>query len=518
MLQLQKVNYATSTRQLVRDVSFTLGKGEKVGLVGVNGAGKSTLLRIVMGEVAPESGAVIRPARVGYVPQSIELDATHQDRTVYEYVAEGRGLVTLQRRLDELSSQPSSTAESLKEYERLMTAFEAAGGWQAESSIAVTLAKLGMSFVELNSPVNVLSGGQRARLALARALFSEPELLVLDEPTNHLDVGSKEWLMSYLGACKSTVLMVSHDLQLLDRSISAIFHLNELDQRVHIYRGNYSQFTVLSSAATAQVQHTLKVQRQKVALLKASAASMGASEKQAARRRNIERRAKVLEEALPDAPKQSKTIKVKFPPLERSSELVVRTSKLHKSYGSKQVVPPITIALERGERIAVSGVNGAGKTTLLKMIANQVEPSGGTVEIGRAVSLGYYSQEQEHLDPNATVMEEAGTVCSSGEGYLRGMLAQFGFFGDAAFQPTRTLSGGERSRLCLCKLVLQGNNCLLLDEPTNNLDPASIRQVLQALLAYQGAMILVSHDHEFVQALAPRREIVMPQGEVRHFG
>ncbi|MEA2639714.1 MAG: hypothetical protein QOF51_1108 [Chloroflexota bacterium] len=515
MLQLKQVTYGTPTRQLFRDVSFTLGRGEKVGLVGVNGAGKTTLLRLVMGEIAPDSGVVIRPDRVGYVPQKIEFDLTQKDQTVYEYVAEGRGLITLQHRLDELSQDADT--DSLPEYGKVLHAFEAAGGWQAKAKIGASLARLGMGFVELDSSLRELSGGQRARIAIARALFAEPELLVLDEPTNHLDVGAKEWLMSYLGACKSTVFMVSHDLQLLDRSISAIFHLNELDQKVHSYRGTYSQFTVQKSAATEQLQRTLKVQRQKVADLKASASTMGASQKQATRRNNIMRRASTLEAALPDAPRESRAIKVKFPPLERGEQIVVRTQKLQKSYGKHLVVPPLTLAIERGERMAVTGVNGAGKTTLLKMIAGQLEPTGGTVETGRAVTVGYYSQEQEQLDPKATVLDEARTASTTGDGQLRGMLAQFGFFGETVFQPTRTLSGGERSRLCLCKLVLQGSNVLLLDEPTNNLDPASIRQVLQALLAYEGAMLLVSHDADFVRALTPNRMIVMPHAEVRLF-
>jgi ATP-binding cassette, subfamily F, member 3 len=517
MLQVKNVSYGTPTRQLVRNVTFTLGKGEKVGLVGVNGAGKSTLLRIVMGEVAPSSGTVMRPRRVGYVSQSVVVDASRPDETIYEFVAEGRGLVTLQRQLDEFSHAQGKQSKALPAYEKAMNAFEAAGGWESRATIAVMLAKLGLSFLDLDTELRTLSGGQRARLAIARALYAEPELLVLDEPTNHLDVSSKEWLMSYLGSCKSTVLMVSHDLQLLDRSISAIYHLNELDQKVHVYRGNYTQFTTQSSAATAQVQHTLKVQRQQIANLKASASTMGASEKQATRRKNIERRVQALEESLPDAPKTSKVIAVKFPPIQRSEEIVLRTKKLTKSYGKKQVVPPITLEMERGERIVVTGVNGAGKTTLLKMIADQVEPTGGTVELSRSVSAGYYSQEQEQLDPQAKVLEEARTVSSAPEGYLRGVLAQFGFYGDAAYQATRTLSGGERSRLCLCKLVLQGHNFLLLDEPTNNLDQASIRQVLQALLAYEGAMLLVSHDQDFLRALTPRREIIMPQGEVRLF-
>ncbi|MBM2812265.1 MAG: family ATP-binding cassette protein [Chloroflexi bacterium] len=519
MLQLKQVAYGTATRQLFRDVSFTLGRGEKVGLVGVNGAGKTTLLRLVMGEVAPDSGSVIRPDRVGYVPQKIEFDLTLRDQTVYEYVAEGRGLITLQRRLDELSRGLGQDQEAagLPDYGKVLHAFEAAGGWQAKATIGASLARLGMSFVNVDAPLSDLSGGQRARIAIARALFADPELLVLDEPTNHLDPAAKEWLMSYLGSCKSTVFMVSHDLQLLDRSISAIFHLNELDQRVHSYRGTYSQFTVLKSAATEQLQRTLKVQRQKVADLKTSAASMGASQKQASRRNNIMRRATELESALPEAPKESRAIKFKFPPLERSQQVVVQTQKLHKSYGKHQVVPPLSLTVERGERIAVTGVNGAGKTTLLKLVARQIEPTGGTVDISSAVTMGYYSQEQEQLDPQATVLEEVRFASSSGDGPLRGMLAQFGFYADSVFQPTRTLSGGERSRLCLCKLVLQANNLLLLDEPTNNLDPSATRQVLQALLAYEGAMLLVSHDAEFVRALAPNRLIVMPQAEIRLF-
>jgi ATPase subunit of ABC transporter with duplicated ATPase domains len=519
MLQVKQVSYGTATRQLFRDVSFTLSRGEKVGLVGVNGAGKTTLLRLVMGEVSPDSGSVIRPSRVGYVPQKVELDPTMNNQTVYEYVAEGRGLIALQRQLDELANTlgAAAIADAYSPYGRAMHAFETAGGWQARASIGTSLARLGMAFIDLDSPMRELSGGQRARVAIARALFAEPELLVLDEPTNHLDAGSKDWLMKYLGKCKSTVFMVSHDLQLLDRSISAILHLNELDQKLHAYRGTYTQFTAQKSAATEQLQKTLKVQRQQVADLKASAASMGASQKQASRRNNIMRRANALESALPNAPKESRTIKVKFPPAARSEQIVFQTEKLQKSYGKNLVIAPLNISLERGERLTVTGVNGAGKTTFLKLLARQIEPTGGKVDMSRSVTVGYYSQEQEQVDPKATVLDEARAATSTGDGQLRGMLAQFGFFGDVVFQKTETLSGGERSRLCLCKLVLQGVNLLLLDEPTNNLDPSSTQQVLQALLAYEGAMVLVSHDADFVRALTPKRELLLPKAEIRLF-
>jgi ATPase subunit of ABC transporter with duplicated ATPase domains len=519
MLQVKQVSYGTATRQLFRDVSFTLGRGEKVGLVGVNGAGKTTLLRLVMGEIAPDSGTVVRPERIGYVPQKIEFDPTMTDLTVYEYVAEGRGLISMQRELDELAHglDQAAAKQKLPEYGKLLHRFEALGGWNARATIGASLAKLGMSFVALDAPLKDLSGGQRARIAIARALFAEPELMVLDEPTNHLDAASKEWLMKYLGKCKSTVFMVSHDLQLLDRSISAIFHLNELDQRVHSYRGTYTNFTEQKTAATERILHTLKVQRKQVADLKASASTMGASQKQATRRNNILRRANALEAALPEAPKESKTINVKFPPIERGQQIVVRTQKLTKSYGKKLVVPPITLQIERGERIAVTGVNGAGKTTLLKLIAGQVEPTGGAVEVSSSVTLGYYSQEQEQLDPKATVFEEGRAGSSLPDGQLRGMLAQFGFYGDAVFQPTSTLSGGERSRLSLCKLVLQGSNLLLLDEPTNNLDPGSRVAVAEGLRGWPGSIVLVSHDADFVRALSPNREIVMPQAEIRLF-
>lgn len=522
MLKVEGVNYHVAGREMLRDIDFVVNAGEKVGLVGVNGSGKSTLLKIIVDEIDPDSGIISKLGRVGYFPQAVTLYGQENDKTVFEYVAEARGLNELISKLRKLEIQMEDNPENLDrvldEYGKVQSAFDAAGGWEAEADILNLLAGLGLDFIQLDRKMGTLSGGQKTRVALAKVLFSDPELMILDEPTNHLDVETKIWLMEYLARFKGAILMVSHDLEMLDNAVTKILYLNEFNHEIQAFYGNYTSFLQQKETTDRRIQQTLKAQKAEIERLRDAAfRNLSAGPKKAGVGHSILKRVERMEAQLPDEPQESRAIKVNFGITRESGDMVLSVSKLSKSYGDKEVVKPIDFTVHKGERWAVIGVNGAGKSTLLKMIVNIVPPTSGTFRLGTSVDVGYYAQEHEELDPNRTLLEEVRLVSDKPDGYLRNALAHFLFYGDKVFEPVRVLSGGERSRLALCKLVLQGHNFLIVDEPTNNLDPLSVEKLLNALVPYGGTMLIVSHDLGFLQDLRPSKAILMPETRVVPF-
>ncbi|MFN0073566.1 MAG: ABC-F family ATP-binding cassette domain-containing protein [Chloroflexota bacterium] len=520
MLQVQDVSFALPDRPLLRNIDFSINPGSKVGLIGVNGAGKSTLLKIIAGEVQASSGTITRPNSTGYVPQTIITKDSDNHQSVSQYVFSGSRLGEIKHKLDAIhDAMESSNGDYVGvEYSELIDEYTIIGGWDSEARISQILAGLGLNYVELSREMSTLSGGEKTKVSLARMLFKDPDLLLLDEPTNHLDLDAKTWLMEFLAKFGGELLIVSHDIQMLDKSIDKVLYINEFTQKVEQFSGNYSMFVAQRDAVDKRTVRTLKVERDKIGSLKKSAMSLvGGSPQRARRGKAILRRVERMEEHLPDELTESRSIKVDFPVSRRSGETVIRLDKVSKRYGDVEVVKPLSATLQRGKRLAVIGVNGAGKTTLLRMMAGLVEPTSGHVRVGTSVDLGYYAQEHELLDLESTVLAEARKSSLAKDGHLRNALGLFLFQGDRVFEQVRVLSGGERSRLALCKLVLQGHNALLLDEPTNNLDTLSSQRLVDALKDYEGSMVIVSHDLGFLRAIEPDAAVLMPEATVVPF-
>jgi ATPase subunit of ABC transporter with duplicated ATPase domains len=550
MLEAKHVTLSRGTTVLLEDASFLIGRGEKVGLVGVNGAGKTTLLRALHGVVDPDGGSITRPERIGYLGQERLADALETSRnpdipaTVRNVMLAGRDLAAIGAELRAIEAElerattpgvdvPAgqlSPDDLLARYGELEDRFRLAGGYAAEHEIIKLLRGLGLDDVELDRPVGKLSGGQKTRLALARVLFAAPDLLLLDEPTNHLDGPATRWLMGYLAHFEGAVMLVSHDLALLDRAITRILHLDAMTRTLTAYTGNYSSYLRQRTQSEQSAAAEAERMRAKIARLEEQANWMrGKTEKMARRAKVFDHLVERMREEMPDPstlPRRERALKLDLPIARQSGHLVFRVEQLSKSYNGPPVLTNLSFEIERGQRLVVIGRNGAGKTTLLRMLAGLTLPSRGQIRTGHQVDLGYYAQEHESLHPNLTLLEELRLAASEmphrsgeppGDGQLRSLLGRFLFSGEQAFQKAGSLSGGEKTRLALARLMLGGYNTLLLDEPTNNLDPISRDRVRQALESYRGTLVIVSHDTEFVAALQPDLALQLPGGVIRYF-
>lgn len=530
MLTVGNIGLTLGDRTVLDDVSFQINPGEKVGLVGVNGAGKSSLLKILAGQLLPDQGEVDVPPSVGYLPQEPRT-AFRPDQTVFECLLDARGLLALSRDLETIAhamsrAQPESPelAGALARYGQLQHEWERLGGYEAESLARRLLDGLGLARIELGQPFARLSGGQKTRLALAGLLFARPDLLILDEPTNHLDRSAAGWLMDFLVAFPGTVLVVSHDLVLLDRAINRVLRIDEKTGQLEVFRGNYSRYLAQREERRIQAEKQATVAGRKMAQLQSTADRWRSKPTKASLVRNLDRRIERIRTGVPEKQTESRGPRMKTIEPPPTGRVVLEALDLWKAYGQNIVLTGVSFAQERGQTVALLGPNGAGKTTLLRIIAGALDADDGRVIPGHNVRIGYYAQEHEALDPASTVFEEArrsAYAVSAGppmtDGQVRSFLGTFLFSGTKTQQRIGTLSGGERTRLALAKLFLEKANLLLLDEPTNNLDPASQEALLKALKAYTGSVVIVCHMADFMQRLAPDRALVLPTNDFTHF-
>ncbi len=508
-------------RLLMSDVTVRIGDGDRVGLVGRNGAGKTTLMRILAGEGAPEVGTVTRSGSVGYLPQDPRTGDL--DRTARERILEARGLGDVVRRLRRAETAMATPdaqgrADAMRRYDRAQAEFLALDGYAAESQAAAVAAGVGIGERILAQPLRTLSGGQRRRVELARILFSEAETLLLDEPTNHLDADSIVWLREFLRGHRGGVVVISHDVGLLESVVNRVFHLDANRCVLDVY--NVGWETYLRQRETDETRrHRERANAEKqAAALQSQADRMRAKATKARAAHSMQRRAERLLAGVEEERVVDRVAKLRFPEPAPCGRTPLRATELSKSYGSLEVFVDVELAIDRGARVVVLGLNGAGKTTLLRLLAGVEAPDTGEVHDGHGLRLGYYAQEHETLDPDATVLEtmvHAAPDLSATE--CRSVLGQFLFTGDDVDKPAAVLSGGEKTRLALATLVVSGANVLLLDEPTNNLDPASRTEILSALASFRGAVVLVTHDEGAVQALAPQRVLLLPDAVEDHW-
>ena len=513
MLQVRELAVEVGGRYTLADASFSLHPGDKVGLVGRNGAGKTSLLRVLAGAMPAAQGVVLRPDSVGFLPQDPPARGAGLDGTALSHVLSGRGLDVATGRLEELRAKLDAdpSARNVKAYGNAEDAFAASGGYAAESEVRRIVAGLGLPPDRLDLPISALSGGERRRAELARILFAGADLMLLDEPTNHLDVDAKAWLMSFLRTFRGALLVISHDLALLDQAITRILHLDEGE--LIEYRGTYSQYLVARKADEERRVKIASRQESEIRRLRTLADSMRhQTEKRARTAKTLDRRVDKLNANRIQVGKAGRTMRVKLPDPPHAGRVALEVVDLAKAFGDKVVFEDVSFQVGRAERLLVLGLNGAGKTTLLRSLVGDLAPDLGEVQLGHGASMGYYAQEHEGITAGRAVIEHIREASGEGEQYLRGLLGMFGLRGELAFQDAGTLSGGEKTKLALAMLVAGRHNLLLLDEPTNNLDPPSRTAIATALREWKGAMVLVSHDPEFVTELAPDRVLLMPDG------
>jgi ATPase subunit of ABC transporter with duplicated ATPase domains len=418
------------------------------------------------------------------------------------------------------SEMPGALERAIHRYAELHERFQLAGGYGLERAAESIARGLDLDEDALLQDVGSLSGGQRRRLELARLLLRGGDLLILDEPTNHLDATAKAFVMNFLRTSPSAVLVVSHDIELMSESIDRVFALEH--GRLEVYRGTYREFLAKRSEREEARRRDAANAQKEIARLRRTADKFRQGNATAARRRHaLEQRITRIadQQATRLPPVRRRPLKVRFPDPARAGDVVLEASDLRKSFGDERVLDGIDFTVSRGEVFLVVGVNGAGKTTLLRCLAGIYEPDGGSVRLGANVTLGFYAQEHEDLLPGQTVLDamRAASTAEQSTAQLRAVLGHFGLTGDVADQEATTLSGGEKTKLSLARLVSGRANVLLLDEPTNNLDPSSREAVLAALQHYKGTTVLVSHDIDFVTQLAPKHAIVLPSGRLLPF-
>lgn len=509
ILSCQNISKAFNEQPVLAGVSFHIEDYEKAAIVGINGAGKTTLLRIIVGEQAPDEGTVVlsKDKTLGYLAQNQNVDS---EKSIYdELLSVKADVIAMEETIRQMElSMKNLSGEDLEQlmesYTRLTHSFEFAGGYSYKSEVAGVLKGLGFSEQEFGKKISTLSGGQKTRVALGRLLLLKPDLIVLDEPTNHLDLNSIAWLETYLLNYKGAVLIVSHDRYFLDRIAQKII---EIDQtKATSFAGNYSDYAVKkeqlrTAALNAYLRQQQEIKHQEAVIEKLKSFNREKSIKRAESREKMLSKIEVL-----DKPTQARTdIHLSLVPRCISGNDVLHVEGLEKSFGSHMLFSGIEMDIKRGEHIAIIGDNGTGKTTILKIINGLLDADAGSITLGTNVHIGYYDQEHHVLHPDKTLFEEI----SDDYPYLnnteiRNTLAAFLFTGDDVFKNIEHLSGGERGRVSLAKLMLSESNFLILDEPTNHLDIMSKEILEDALNAYEGTLLYVSHDRYFINRTASR--------------
>ena len=505
-MQLVVENIAKSfgIHEIFNNVSFMLDQGEKVGLVGVNGGGKTTLLRCLLTPETVDSGFIkFEPGiRIGYVEQGFQGIG---EGTIWQFLVNaGKDILELRQKMAELEKQVASAKGAdldllLADYARVSNIYEHADGYNYENRIKIVLHGLGFPENEWDKPAENFSGGQKTRILLAAALVKEPDLLILDEPTNHLDIRMTEWLEGYLRNFKGGVLIVSHDRFFLNNVVGRVLEME--GGHLQNFKGNYDQYLAQKEIQMATMEAAYEAQQEYIARTEAYIRRFkaGIKSKMARGRQSQLNRLERIE-----GPERIEEFELRLPPAPESAERVLVLEELSVGYGENVLLKDINLVLRKGEKTALLGPNGAGKTTLLKTILGELSPVTGKAKIGNRVKIGYFSQSYERLDPNQTLLDNFLTEYGYTTEHTRSLLGGMLFHGDDVFKEIGTLSGGQKARLVLLKLVLDGANLLILDEPTNHLDIAAREAVEAALEAFDGTVLLVSHDRYFINEVASR--------------
>ncbi len=531
MITATGLELRAGSRILLNGVTLRIQPGDRIGLVGRNGAGKTTSLKVLAGEGEPHAGDVRRTGELGYLPQDPregDLSVTAKDR-----VLSARGLDKLMRDMEKAQASMAELVDeaardkAINRYARLEERFASLGGYAAESEAARICSNLGLADRVLAQTLGTLSGGQRRRVELARILFAAAEagaggksetILLLDEPTNHLDADSINWLRGFLKQHDGGLVVISHDVELLADVVNKVWFLDATRGELDLYNMGWQRYLDARATDEKRRRRERANAEKKASALQQQAAKLGAKATKAVAAKNMARRAEQMLSSLEDTRHADKVARIKFPEPAPCGRTPLTAEGLSKSYGSLEIFTGVDLAIDRGSKVVVLGLNGAGKTTLLRLLGGMETMDTGSVVPGHGLRLGYYAQEHETLDHDASVWENIRHLApDTGAQELRNLLGSFLFTGEQLDQPAGTLSGGEKTRLALAGLVSSAANVLLLDEPTNNLDPASRAQVLDALRSFAGAVVLVTHDPGAVEALEPERVILLPDGTEDHW-
>ena len=523
IVTLHNIHKSFGSEVVLDKLSMQLYPGEKVGMVGANGSGKSTILRLILGHTKPDIGQITvqKGLRIGYLPQEPDFD--NKKTVMQQMLSSVADLLDLQQKIhdaaeqiEELTNktddeqQQTQLQQKMKQYDRLVHEFELAGGYEYESRIHATLAGLGIERHLHDLTIESLSGGQLSRLGLAQVLMLETDLLLLDEPTNHLDLQATEWLERFLVSYSGSVVIISHDRYLLDKIVTKIIELE--DKKTHAWPGNYTNYVETKQTVTLQQQRQYTKRKE---MVERTLDFIARNKDQEGMRKTARGRKTRLNRMLkedPDflkKPQQEKTINFAFAKTERKSDIIMRCENLTMSFDELTLFSGLSFDILAGDRVGITGPNGTGKSTFLKLATGHIKPSSGTIKMGPTLRIGYLDQHGEVLDGSRTVLEEAQAAAPQlSTEQLRGRLGAFLFTGEEVFKLCSQLSGGQRNRLMLAKLVLAAPDVLVMDEPTNHLDIASKEMLEEALQQYKGTVIVVSHDRYFLDRVVDKLFVI----------
>jgi ATP-binding cassette, subfamily F, member 3 len=509
MIQLSGAGKRYGHKLLFENTDWLITPESRIGLVGANGTGKSTIMKILAGSESLDYGTISRAKGIstGYLPQD---GLTMTGRTVFgecmavfaELHAFEKEMEELTRRMSEIDHESAEYSNVADRYQKLEHEFTVRDGYTLEAQVGQVLAGLGFHRSDWTRRTEEFSGGWQMRIALAKLLLQKPNLLLLDEPTNHLDLEARNWLEEYLTTYPNAFVLISHDRYFLDITVKRIVEI--WNKQMHFYAGNYDQYLSGKAARKEQLESAYKTQRDRIEQLEVF---INRFRYTATKAKQVQSRIKELEKMERiEIPEEEKTVHFSFPQPKPSGRIVAEVTNVAKSYGDHRVLENVNFMIERGERIALVGVNGAGKSTLIKLLSQQERPSAGEYKLGHEVHLDYFAQDQyKELEPEARILDDLGALSgASTQTELRSLLGCFLFSGDDVFKRIGVLSGGERNRYALLKMLLHPANFLLLDEPTNHLDLRAKDVLLEALMKYTGTVVFVSHDRYFIDNLATR--------------
>ena len=522
-MQIKNLSMSFGTQEIFHNVNLTIPDQDHIGVVGVNGAGKTTLFKLIMNLEEPDSGEIIisNNRRIALLPQVITDVVPDTNIKVIDFIREGRPLKELNDKLTNLYSKLGEENVDIddvyRKIDNLNKRLEYWEDYSAESTLLKLADGIGISDIMLNQSLKELSGGQKSKVAFAKLLYSKPEIILLDEPTNHMDIESKEYIINYLKHYKGTVLTISHDIDFLNQVTNKTLFLDKRTKELKLFDGNYEKFLKLQESYEESLERQVEKQEKEEEKLRTIINKYAnASGK---RKKMAQDREKKLEKLLENKIERlnpTKKVDLKMNMNREANNMPIQIKNLCFKYNksnSEYIIKNLSFDLYKGEKFLIVGENGVGKSTLLKLIMNILTPDEGTIEIGNKVDIGYYAQELELLNKEKTIIENFDDTSLS-PNKVRAILGRFLFYGDDVFKKIKVLSPGERARVALAKLSISGNNLLILDEPTNHLDPETQTIIGDVFKTFEGSMIIVSHNPDFVKNLGIERTLILPEGKI----